>query len=78
MTKGIKQLNNFLHNSNPGTISFQMIFTFSVDFNHNLPSKPSNVIFNIEKRPNRGTARGVKVQTSLYFLHLGLNFCTKV
>ena len=61
VTQKLKICNIFLHHSNNGVISFQMISGFSVlfiYFNHKFLSKLPNVFFNIIKRLNRGTAKG--------------------
>ena len=63
VTKKLKINLIFLKDSNNGVINFQMIFGFSVlskYFSHKFLSKPPKVIFNIIKRLNRGTAKGLK------------------
>ena len=61
MTQNLKIYNIFLHHSNNGVISFQMISGFSVlsiYFNHKFLSKLPNVFFNIIKMPKSWHSKG--------------------
>ena len=62
VTQKLKINKKILHHSNNGVISFHMISglsVLSIYFTHKFLSKVPNVLFNIIKRLNRGTAKGL-------------------